>query len=246
MTEASPGVDAIKASQNRVLLTTAEWARNACVSRLRSQLAATQRDTLEHSLRATLLPESTLRASESDLGPGVHCSASFVDLGSLLNVNSADSALLACVLHDNAIVMSILDRRPFPNDEALALVQGEAQTERSSHSPLSTGGPNRFNLNSAPLEVLNCVDGIGPHGAMAITLARSRHHTFTSVAEFVDQLPKAMRSHYETLTERLTVMPPEGAIIVDGFAGTPPIRARMTFIVRLRGTALDVLRVEEQ
>ena len=246
MAEAAPSVDAIRASQNRLLLSMAEWARNACVSRLRSQLAATQRDTLEYALRAAHLPERSLRVPKTDLGLDLHCSASFVDRGSLLNVNRVDSAMLACVLHDDTSVLRILERRPFPNDESLALVLEEARKDSLVGHLLSTRGPNHFNLNSAPVELLKCLDGIGPHGAMVITLSRTRDRAFTSVAEFLDQLPKAMRDHNEALTDRLTVIPPEGAIIVDGYAGTPPIRARMTFTVRLRGTDLDVLHIEEE
>lgn len=246
MAQAARSSDAARASRNRALLTAAEWARNACLSQLRSQLAATQVDsTMEHAVRADRLLHGTLRVADTDLGGGVRCAARFVDLGSVANVNHADSVLLSCILRDESAVVNVLARRPFPNDDAMAIVLSASQTDTARRALLSTRGANRFNLNSAPLELLRCLDDVGPDGAMIVALARSHQRTFTSVAEYVDQLtPRVLRSR-RLSTARLTVLPPLGAIVVEGYAGDPAIKSTLILTVRLRGTDVDILSVEE-
>ncbi len=239
--------DALVRSRNRGLLTAAEWARTACLNILRSRLAAVQLDSAEHAVRARSLPSRVLNVATTDLGSGISCEAHFEDLGAVVNVNEADSTLLSCVLGDEGL-QAALARRPFPNEDAMTIVLAPF-VDSARRVWLSVHGPNRFNLNTAPLELLQCVDEVGPIGAMTIALARREHREFGSVAELIDQLPMALQRDVVRLSrtqERLTVLPPMGVVAIEGGAGWPAIRATLRLFVRLRGTDVDLLAVEER
>lgn len=247
MTQATRSANALVRSHNRVLLTAAQWARQACLGIVRSRLAAVRLDSAEHEVRARTLPNRVLHVARTDLGSGVSCEAHFVDLGAVVNVNEADSALLSCVLGDEGL-RAVLARRPFPNEDAITIVLANS-VDSARRVWLSARGPNRFNLNTAPLELLQCLDEIGPIGAMTIALARRDHREFGSVTELIDQLPIALRRDMVRLSrtqERLTVLPPLGVVVIEGAAGWPAITATLRLFVRLRGTDVDLLSVEER
>ncbi len=247
LAQATRSSDALVRSRNRVLLTAAQWARNACLGILRSRLAAVRLDSAEHAVRARTLPNRVLNVARTDLGSGISCEAHFVDLGAVVNVNQADSALLSCVLGDEGL-QAALARRPFPNEEALDIVLAPF-VDSARRVWLSVRGPNRFNLNTAPLALLECLDEVGPIGAMTIALARRDHREFGSVTELIDQLPIALQRDVVRLSrtqERLTVLPPMGVVAIEGSAGWPAITATLRLFVRLRGTEVDLLSVQER
>jgi type II secretory pathway component PulK len=246
MLEGARSLDALRGSRNRIAMAAAEWARNACLSTLRSQLARAQADgALEHAVRARLLPRTTLQVADVEVDGGAHCTARFVDLGAAVNVNAADSALLACILRDAAQAMKLLAARPIPNEQALDLVLTDSPATSAAIGMLAVRGPHRFNINSAPLHLLECLDEVGKHGAMILARARNAGHEFQTVAEFLDQLA-GLASNAAVSPERLTSFPPEGAVVIDGYAGAPTVKSTLILTVRLRGTDLDILRVEEQ
>ncbi|MGQ0641294.1 MAG: hypothetical protein ACT4P6_11085 [Gemmatimonadaceae bacterium] len=248
LSQAARSSDSLRASGNRVLLTAAEWARNACLSYLRAQLGAVQRDSgAEHSQRARRLRTGALEVKHMVVSDGVSCEARFVDLGAAVNANTADSALLVCLLRDEIAVARVLARRPFPNEDAIAIALQGSQIDSTRRALLAVHGPNRFNVNSAPLELLECLDEVGRFGALAIAVARSHGREFATVAEFVDGLPLPFQAQRSTLAakERLTTEPPLAAIVVVGFAGEPSVESTLLLLVRLRGTDVDLVQVEE-
>lgn len=84
----------IKASQNRIWLTQAEWAREACVQVLRGRWSEVTRDLALHRV---------------DLGEGASCSARLWHPDARVNLNAADSGVVSRLIASDTLAAAILD-----------------------------------------------------------------------------------------------------------------------------------------
>ncbi|MBK8059777.1 MAG: hypothetical protein IPK33_18500 [Gemmatimonadetes bacterium] len=237
-----------RAARNRQLLLAAEWAREGCLNVLHARLEAIRRDsTLQHTDRATLVVRS-LTMPRMRVRGTASCDIAVRDLGAYLNVNTADSATLACVAGSDAIAAAILKWRPIPSDDALhALISSVGEAEADTPG-LSVRADERVNLNSAPVRLMECMPKLGKAVAMVVAATRRAGRKIDSPADIALLLPSPAR---EDFVHRLAmtgigaeVVPPTLALVASGYAGSPPVHARLILTVRVRGTAVDVLSTE--
>lgn len=237
-----------RAARNRELLLTAEWAREGCLNVLHARLEAIRRDsTLQLSDRATRMLRS-LTIPHMQVRGTAGCEIEVLDLGAFLNVNTADSATLACVTGSDAIAATILRWRPIPSDDALSSLLSPFAGEDARGLGLSVRADERLNLNAAPVGLMGCLPKLGKEVALVVAAIRRAGRTIDSPADIALLLPSPAR---EDFVHRLAmigisaeVVPPTLALIASGHAGSPPVRARMILTVRVRGTAVDVLSTE--
>lgn len=116
--------DVIASSENRILLTRAEWARDACEEIL-------QRRTPARGLPATL--------DTVDLGSGLWCQADVTDPRGRLSLNHATEAQLQTLIEDDSLVAALLDWRD--PDDTPGLVGAEVQWYRLEQRSLPRNGP---------------------------------------------------------------------------------------------------------
>lgn len=237
----------LQATENRRLLMAAEWAREGCLNTLHATLEVIRRDsTMQHAQRATRVAEALAMPRQAIRG-NASCDIVVRDLGASLNVNTADSARLACVAGSDVVAAAILRARPIPSDAALHIVI--SSIARGDVPPgLSVRADERLNLNSAPLRLLECTPSLGKAVAMVIDATRREGKRIDDPAQIIPLLPSPVR---EDFARRIAlvgigaeVVPPTLALVASGYAGEPAVYARMILTVRVRGTAIDVLSSE--
>ena len=171
-------------TRNRLLLTRAEWAREACGEILQARFAADPSSRVLDSI---------------DLGRGTWCRASLQDPGGALNINSTDADVLRQLLHilrvpgsivDSLVAIrrtgAIYDLRQVPGvDSALATRLARFVTTR---------GTGVVNVNEAPREVLTLLPGMSEEG-VGVLLNRRFGQPVRSADELAGALAASARAH---------------------------------------------------
>ena len=184
---ADVGVE-IAASHNRSGLLRAAWARDACV-----QLALASLDDL--------LPDAEPLDSV-DMGPPVWCRASIRVAEGRVNLNTADSTLLAAAIGADSLAEIVLRRRavhPLEDSRELRLVGAMSEDAVArAVAYTTTFGSGRLSLNSAPSEVLERLPGMTQPAVAALEAARARGIQFDTPDAFLAVLPASAREHLLT------------------------------------------------
>lgn len=251
------------ASSNRLVLTRAEWAREACVEIIASRFAA----------------DSTLRALDStDLGRGTWCTARLVEPESRLNLNTADSTALRAVLGNDSLVEALLDwrdpdsgarprgaeadwyrqyKRPLPRNgdlrgsHELKLVRGfEGLSAERVEALFTVVGPGRIDVNAAAPEILSTVPGLGVE-AIAFLLQRRRTGEYPGSADaLVNGLSPAGRrvlmDRYEGFLALAAFTPSRFILEATGGVTGYPLHASARLEVIPTGRRLAVITREVQ
>jgi len=145
------------ATRNRVLLTRAAWARDACVAILQARhAAAVGPEGLGTPVRAV---------ARVALGRGAWCDATLEDPAAKVHLQHTDSATLAHVLGSAALVGAVRAWQrahgPLPDVAALTEVPGMDAATLARVTPLlTTRGAGPLNLNAAVPGVLAALDGL--------------------------------------------------------------------------------------
>lgn len=249
------------ASTNRVTLTRAGWAREACLEILLARYAA----------------EASVRLLDTvDLGRGTWCRAELEDAGSRLDLNHAVPEALRTVIGSDSLADALLDWRDADDDSRphgaeaewylsvgrrpprngpladvaeLRLIRGFGDTVVGALTPLlTTRGTARLNLNSAPAPLLATLPGVGPE---AIDVVSGRRLTGQRI-QGIDQLAgllspparEALLARYQELGP-LAVVEPAGftAVLEGGVEGAAPV-ARAVLMLVPAGSRLAVVRQE--
>ncbi|HEU4648241.1 MAG TPA: hypothetical protein VFS33_04215 [Gemmatimonadales bacterium] len=259
----------VLASENRVTLTRAAWARDAC----------------REILLARIDPDSAMRPMAGAAGPvrdtihlgrGTWCRAAVEDPGAKLNLNTADAEALRLLLGSDSLVDALLDwrdaddvprplgaertwyvaqGRPAPRNGELAdlgelmLVRGFDSASVARLAPLvTTRGDGRVNLAAAPPEVLATLPGMTESLARLLLAARADGRLTSRPAEFVDALPsdarRALLARYQDFAMRTSATPGQlVARIEGGVRGRAPVARETLALVPVPGR-LAVLRRE--
>ncbi len=227
-------------TRNRVLLTRAAWAREACAEILLARYAQGQNRGLD----------------PVDLGRGAWCDAALEDPASKLNVNLADSAALETVLrlvvrdgNLDSLTDALLTRRrrgAFADIGELAEVPGfVAQLSRF----LTTRGKGVINVNTAPPEVLSTLPGMTAE-AVALMVARRSATPLMSVDVLGSWLsPRAhttLLGSYTEFVSAATFGPRELVVFIRGGIRDTPLETRATITMVPVAGRLAVIRRETE
>jgi hypothetical protein len=230
-----------QATRNRLLLTRAAWAREACAEILVARYAKD---------RSVQLVDTV------DLGRGTWCRAALEDVNAKLDVNLATPEALRLVLGNDTLVDALLDwrdaddvERPLgaeaawyqahgrrvPRNGPLAAVSelryvrgGDSASVAELERVLTTRGTGQLALNTAPLEVLLAIPGMTVEAVEVLRDFRLVNRSARDADEFIGRLSPPARS---TLLERYGEFMREAAFAparftllleggVTGFGGT--------------------------
>ena len=249
-------------TRNRVLLTRAAWAREACSEILQARYAA----------------DPAIRHVDSvDLGRRTWCVATLEDPSAKLNLNLADRTALVTVIgavvHRATTVDSLVDAlldwrdpdtvpRPFGEESSrnrngplanvaeLRSVRGYTDSLVSSlRAFLTTRGTGVVNVNAAPPPVLETLPGMSPE-AVQLLVTRRGSTAISNTDALVGLLSPGARAtllaSYPEFVRAAAFSPPQLiAVIAGGVRGTPLV-ARMTLTVVPVAGRLAVIRRETE
>jgi type II secretory pathway component PulK len=212
--------DMIASSENRILLTRAEWARDACEEIL-------HRHNPVGALQTAL--------DTVDLGNGLWCEAESADPRARLSLNHATPAQLRTLIADDSLVAALLDwrdpddephpggaevqwyreaERPLPRNgpfgavQELALVRGwDEATVGRFEALLTVESDGMLNLNASPAVLLRLVPGLTTEAIGLILTRRADRRPIQTSDEFLSLLSSPSRTelmaHYQEFS-RLT------------------------------------------
>jgi len=236
-------------SANRIVLTRAGWARDACAEILLARTAT----------------DSTIRGLDTvDLGRGTWCGATIDDPGAKLNVNTADAESLHLLVRNDTVADAILDWRdaddvprplgaeapwyrarglplprngPLADARELALVRGIDSLRLAKLLPLlTTEGTGQINLGSAPPEVLATLPGMTAELLRTVVARRGNGALSLSPEELVGSLSRdAQRqvlARYQGFARSVSYRPTSLVALVDGGVRgrAPSARERLTLV----------------
>ncbi len=188
------GRTGLTASRNRIALTRAGWAAEACQAILDSRYAA-------HS--------ETRLVDTVDLGEGLWCTGRLVEPESRLNLNLATQEQLMSLLGADSLAAALLDWRdpdtlarpsgaergwylahhllpprdgPLADPRELGRIRGFDSGTVARLVPLvTTTGEGRINLNTAPINLLAALPGLGAEARYFIEQRRASGRPFESL-----------------------------------------------------------------
>lgn len=227
---------AVRAAANRVRLTRARWAAEAC-------LAVAQGRWGTPRLRW---------ADTLDLGRETRCAWRLDDLGARLDVNDADPELLTGLFKAlgfpprsadslTARILAARSSTPLASVEWLGAPHGVLPF-------LTMEGPGTIDLATAPPELLASLPGLGAEAVSLIIQRRASGSPILSLDALLATLSSAGRRlalpHYADLAGLLSFAPTHVLLTATGWrgsAGSPP-QATIELLVVAAGARLATLR----
>jgi type II secretory pathway component PulK len=226
-------------TRNRVLLTRAGWAREACVEILLARYAA----------------DPTVRRVDTvDLGRGTWCRAALEDPTAKLNVNIVDrealERLLSAIGYQPSAADSILAARRRGPIYDLTQVPGVDSARAARLAPfLTTRGTGAVNVNAAPREVLATLPGIGEE-ALQVTLLHRGTRPLQGADELAAMLSKpartALLAAYAEFVRSTVFAPPRFVALVEGGVRRTALSSRATLTLVPTPGRLAVIRRETE
>lgn len=250
------------AALNRMALTRAYWAQEACLATLRADYGPGREE---------------LRLDTLDLGRGTWCAASDRDPAARVNLNVADSATLVRLFGVRGAA-GLLDWRdaddlarsegaesewyradgrrtprngPLESDRELLRIRGiDAERYRAVRSLITVRGDGRIDVDRAPSEVLRALSWLDRRAVDRILLLRAAGRDFESLTSLRAALDPSGRGasglDVAEIADRLTFA--DGARWVEIVGGVRhserPIESRMAVALLDQRGELTVLRRE--
>ncbi|HOX21025.1 MAG TPA: type II secretion system protein GspK [Gemmatimonadales bacterium] len=210
-------------TRNRILLTRASWAREACVAILMARFAEDSRAELA-GLQVHALPPV-------DLGRGTWCRARLDDPGARINLNLADPGTLQGLFRDSDLASSLVAWRtqhgPLKDAAELRFVAGfDSGIAARFTDVVTTRGAGAVNLNAAPRMVLDAIPGL-PREAIEVVVARRQTSrpiaSLDEVIALTSRPTQALILHdYTGWLSRVRFAPAQiVAVVTGGVHGTP-------------------------
>ena len=251
-------------TRNRILLTRAGWAREACVEILSSRYAY----------------QAAIRVLDSiDLGRGTWCRAMLEDPAAKLNVNLADRPALLAVIAAvsrrppaavDSLVDAVLDWRdadtiprpfgaetpanhngPLADVAELRYVRGfDDSLVLHLATVLTTRGTGTINLNAAPAAVIAAVPGMPDEAVELLVRRRLTGQPVRDADELAGLLSSSaritMHANYPEFVRTATFAPTQLVAIVEGGVRGTPLVARVTLTTVPVAGRLAVIRRETE
>ena len=239
----------VETSHNRLRFRRAEWAREACVQLLMSNLHATS-------------PASLGRL---DIGGGAWCSAEVTPVASRVHLNLASAELIGGLLQNDSLAAALLDWRdpddlprpggaeaewyrsqgrrlprngPFASVDELALVRGfDSVLVAEARAFMTVIGSGTVDLNQAPIRVLAALPGMTGSVAEQVMSIRRRGGRVESLGELLElagptERPLLLDAYARLEAVSATASPLFAASITGGIDGTS-IRARLELVLQV-------------
>lgn len=246
------------ASRNRMLLTRAAWAREACAA----------------ILHVRFDPAAPLRPLDSvDLGHGAWCRATVHDPAERLNINLASDEQVKALLANDSVADAVLDWRdkdtlarphgaeatyyrsqalPPPRNGSFAAVEELRYVRgiRDSDIPMLEGlltvhGAGRINAARAPEQVLATLPGFTLQDARVVAEGRAPGSAL-SLGRLLDLLPAeratALLARGPELQAAVTFTAEELVVQVSGRIGGSPLVAQSELLAVPTPTRLAIVR----
>jgi general secretion pathway protein K len=245
-------------TSNRVALTRAAWAAEACLAAVQERYAE------EGKLDSVLTLE---------LSAGVGCRGEVEDPGSRVNLNRAGSEMLGAVLGRPELAAAVLDWRdaddesratgaerdwyeavgaspprngPLAAVEELGFIRGFDDSVLARVEPLVTvEGDGHVNLNAAPAAVLGSLPGFSAEAVGVVLARRHSGSGWTSLEEVVYTLAptarKALSSRYQELAALVQTGSARLVLHVEAMAGGAGLVYRMDVTVAPAGSRLAIV-----
>ena len=251
-------------TRNRILLTRAGWAREACVEILSSRYAY----------------QAAIRVLDSiDLGRGTWCRAALEDPGAKLNLNLADRPALVAVIAAvsrrppaavDSLVDAVLDWRdadtiprpfgaetpanrngPLADVAELRYVRGfDDSLVVHLTTVLTTRGTGTIDLNAAPAAVVATVPGMSDEAVELLVRRRLVGQPVRSTDELAGLLSSARRAtlyaSYPEFVRTATFTPAQLVATVEGSVRGTALVARVTLTTVPVAGRLAVIRRETE
>ena len=225
-------------TRNRVLLTRAEWAREACGEILQARFATTP---------------TVRELGPIDLGRGTWCRASLDDPAARLNLNIADRdqlvLLFDAVRVPRTLVDSVIAQRRQGTIYDLRQVRGIDSMAARLTPFVTTRGTGAINVAAAPREVLRLLPGMTEE-SVVILLNRRSSRPLQSTDELAGALSRSSRAallnSYAEFVRATVFAPPQLIALLEGGVRGTPIIARATLTVVPVPGRLAVIRRETE
>jgi general secretion pathway protein K len=257
-------------SRNRIMLTRAAWAREACIEILLA-VPGTDRLTALPPYRPTAVPPDS-----TDLGRGTWCRTELEDAGSRLDLNQASPDALRILISSDSLTDALLDWRD--TDDLPRPLGAEADWYRSKHRRLPRNGPlahvtelrhvrgfddsvvarlglllntrgtERLNLNVASPQLLATLPGFGPEVLSVVARLRQTGEPIAGLdhlgALLSPQAHEALLARYRELGLLTGTQPTSYTAVVEGGVRGSTVVAKATLMLVPNGTRLAVIRRE--
>jgi general secretion pathway protein K len=246
-------------SRNRILLTRAGWAREACLEVLLAR-------------EANNTPVN--RSDTLDLGRGIWCGWEMQDPSARLNVNEAGPDALRAILGNDSLADALLDWRdpddlarpfgaeadwyrsagkraprngPLASIEELGLIRGFTPERVARFTRLLTvDGEGQINLNMAPAEVLATLPGFVSEAVALVTARQQTGHRIENADELFGLLSPAAQAEIarvnDSFTRRVVYGPPRLFVTLEGGVHPTRLVSRAEVMLAWAGGRLAVLR----
>jgi type II secretory pathway component PulK len=226
-------------TRNRILLTRAEWAREACGEILQARFAA---DSATHSVETI------------DLGRGTWCRAALDDPSGRLNLNTASPEMIAQLLRVLHVPASVVDsissaRQGDSIYDLLQVTRGDSVLATRLARFLTTRGTGIINVNQAPREVLTLLPGMSEE-SVDVILNRRWAQPLRSADELAGALTESSRARFLSSYAEFVRLAGFGPLqligtLEGGVRGTPLVARATLTIVPVPGR-LAVIRRETE
>ena len=259
-------------TRNRILLSRAGWAREACAEILQARWASSP-----DPLSAVRRGGTMVRIDSVDLGRGTGCAATLDDPSTKLNLNVADRPALVTVLQPlvrrpaavDSLVDALLDwrdpdqaPRPFGDESSgnrngpladvweLRYVRGFTDSLVASLLPLlTTRGSGAINVNAAPTEVLATLPGMTEEAVRVLILHRGAA-PLRNADELVGLLSPSARAtllaSYPEFVRAAVFAPTQLVATVTGGVRGTQLQARVTLTMVPVASRVAVIRRETE
>ena len=249
-------------TRNRVLLTRAAWAREACGEILQARYAQ---------------DPSVRRLDSVDLGRNTWCTATLEDPSVKLNLNLADRAALVtvfqAVVRHSALVDSLVDalldwrdpdqvRRPFGDESStnrngpladvweLRYVRGFTDSLIAGLTPfLTTRGTGAINVNAAPPQVLEALPGMTEEAVRVLIMHRGQTalpNADVLVGLLSASARQALLASYAEFVRVAVFAPPQLIAVVTGGVRGMALKGRVTLTTVPVAGRLAVIKRETE
>lgn len=243
---------AVGTARNRMDATRAAWFANDCIQRAHAVI-----DTSLAEAQARGAVVATWRLLDRATAPlprANECDVRLEAVGTRLDVNTADAAMLASlfgrigVADPPAMATRVIEWRnsfgPVADPGAFAVIDGWPPPELVDS--LLGAEPARLSINHAPITVLSAVPGFTDELLARVALERDAGRAVSDIRALAASVSaataEALLVHAPDV-ERLTTTLPEAWLLrATGFAGTPPATATIDARVVLDRAGVAITR----
>jgi len=248
--------EAIATSRNRIALTQATWATQACVADMRAALS----DSIDAQapIRTGAALEIWNRLDRIvAAGAAPPCALTVRAVGSRMDVNAIDAETLASLLRNLGLACGLADStaaafsawkaahaEPLVNLQQLHLVPGFESLSRTD-SVLDVE-PGAVSLNHAPPEVLALLPGFTEEAIEKLLDIRSRGGSITTLGELSEMLSPGARTEFDRAFPQLvgtTLLAPSAWIVtIRSSAGVPAVTVALEVRLVRSGNRARIVR----